>query len=341
MTTYDPFARGPFPVGVRTVLMDDAARKRSLPCEIWYPAVARYAGEDLDPATQDSYTVRDAPRRQTAVRDAAPQTGRAPLIVFSHHSGGSRRASTFVCAHLSSHGYIVAAPDHSEVVAPELARREGESAEQRAARMDAWIASRVPDLRFLLDRLLSDSTWNADAARIGAVGHSFGGWTVLAALEVDPRIGCVVAFAPAGNSKPKPDILPLKLTFEWRREVPAMYLAAENDVAIPPAAVQELFERTPGPKQMFTLGRADHIHFIDNVEQEHEFVRSMPFPGANEMLPIADLISGDQAHLFVRGLTLAHMDAHLKQDAAARRFLEEDPQAALQQRGVDAVQYRP
>jgi predicted dienelactone hydrolase len=77
-----------------------------------------------------------------------------PLIIFSHSSGGHRRSATFLCVHLASHGYVVAALDHSEVVATELARRDGESGAERAARIDAVIANRVPDVRFLLDHLL-------------------------------------------------------------------------------------------------------------------------------------------------------------------------------------------
>ena len=80
----------------------------------------------------------------------------------------------------------------------------------------------------------------------------------------------------------------------------------------------EIFERTPATKQMVILRRADHMHFMDNVEELHETVRTMPWPGdlawlPKEMRPIAELCSGEQAHLFVRGLTLCHMDAVLKQ----------------------------
>ena len=77
-----------------------------------------------------------------AVRDAAAQPGTYPLIVFSHSSGGRRRQSSFLCTHLCSHGYVVAALDHSEVVAAELARKAGETAEQESARVQGWVASR-------------------------------------------------------------------------------------------------------------------------------------------------------------------------------------------------------
>src|SRR6516165_4134843 len=103
---YDPFARGRFPVGVRTILARDSERDRKFPCEIWYPAIAQHAGEDLAPETQDKFTglPRNVERRQMAVRNATAESQTCPLILFSHPSGGGRRAATFLCTHLSSHG---------------------------------------------------------------------------------------------------------------------------------------------------------------------------------------------------------------------------------------------
>ena len=156
---YDPFVRGRFPVGVRTIEARDAVRDRLFPCEIWYPAAAHHAGRDLAPDTWDSFAVprSDALRSQTAVRDATAQPGTYPLIMLSHPSGTHRRTATFLCTHLSSHGYVVAALDHSEVVTAELASRDRETDEQKAERVEAVIASRVPDTRFLLDHLLTSA----------------------------------------------------------------------------------------------------------------------------------------------------------------------------------------
>lgn len=350
---YDPFVRGRFPVGVRTLQALDEARKRLFPCEVWYPAAAQHAGQDIAPATQDSFTAApssDTPRSQTAVRDAAAQPGTYPLIVFSHSSGGNRRQSTFLCTHLASHGYLVAALDHSEVVAAELARQRVESDKQKAARQKAWIANRVPDIRFLLDHLLSGAAWESEArldpTQIGIVGHSFGGWTALAATEVEQRIRAVVALAPGGSSQPKPGILPVKLTFNWERDVPTLFLVAENDVSLPLAGMYELYERTPATKQMVILRRADHLHFMDNVEELHEAVRTMPWPGElawmpKEMRPMTELCSGEQAHLFVRGLTVCHLDAMLKRQEEAQQFLVGDIEAELAERGVRVIAYQP
>jgi len=278
---------------------------------------------------------------------AAADARAFPLIVFSHHSGGHRRAATFLTAHLASQGYVVAALDHSEVFAPELARKEGETPEQKAARADAWIASRVPDVRFLLDYLLAQPIpdLRVDPDRIGIVGHSFGGWTALAAPDVEPRIRSVVALAPGGSSRRRPGILPVTLRFQWAREVPALYLVADLDTSLPLDGMYEIFERAPAPKQMVILRRADHLHFIDDVEKWHEAFRTMPLTGdlaklQQEMRPIGELCSGEQAHLFVRGLTTAHFDANLRRHEQARQFLDGDVETALAGRGVEAVEHR-
>lgn len=309
---YDPFARGRFLVSARTTEALDTARNRLFACEIWRPEGAG---------------------------------GKLPLILYSHYSGGHRRAATFLCEHLSSHGYVVAALDHSEVVAAELKGRDGETPEQLSARVEAWIANRVPDIRFLLEHVLSGAEVHADPDRIGIVGHSFGGWTALAAPEVESRIRAVVALAPAGSSQPKPGVIPAKLSFRWGRNTPTLFLVAENDVPLPLDGMYEIFERTPPAKQMVILRRADHYHFLDNVEEVHETVRATTFPKdlawmTEAMLPISELCSGAEAHLFVRGLTLCHLDATLKQQAEARRFLAGDIKAELAAHGVDVMVHK-
>ena len=88
-----------------------------------------------------------------------------------------------------------------------------------------------------------------------------------------------MALAPGGASNPRPGILPLKLSFEWKRDVPTLLLAAENDAALPLAGMHEMYERLPATKRMVILRRADHAHFMDNVEREHESFRTAPRAG--------------------------------------------------------------
>jgi dienelactone hydrolase len=274
-----PTAPGPFAVLTHTFEARDRARDRLFPCDIWCP---------------------DEP-------------GVWPLVLYSHHSRGNRRSATYLTTHLASHGYLVAALDHSEVVAPEI-----------AGNVESFLANRVPDARFLLDYMLAGaipSSARPDPDHIAIVGHSFGGWTALALPETDTRIQAVVALAPAGASNPKPGIIPATLSFNWPRPPATLYIVAEDDVLTPIAGMHELYSRTPGPKQMVVLARADHMHFMDNVAQAHEHLRGASLPPeaswiSREMRPIAELCTGEEAHRQIQSHTVAHLNAALSRSTA-------------------------
>jgi hypothetical protein len=59
------------------------------------------------------------------------------------------------------------------------------------------------------------------------------------------------------------------------------------------------------------------------------------------MKPATELCSGTQAHTFVRGLTVAHLDAVLRADPAAERFLAHNVETELAERAIDATVHRP
>jgi hypothetical protein len=216
----------------------------------------------------------------------------------------------------------------------------------------AVIASRVPDVRVLLSALTGPRPVagldgiGLDPELIAVAGHSFGGWTALAAPESEPRVRAVVALAPGGSSRPVPGVLPLTLAFGWERVVPMLILAGDRDVPVPLDGVQEIFGRAPEPKRMFVLRRADHQHFADHVEASHEALRAMTLPGEAAwmtavMLPISQLCPGEHGHTFARGLSLAHLDAVLRGNDAAERFLADGAESALAARDVEAAQYHP
>ncbi len=108
---------------------------------------------------------------------------------------------------------------------------------------------------------------------------------------------------------------------------------------MPLERVAEVFDRIPGSTRMFVLHRADHQHFVDDVAGAHEAMRSLSLPGdaawiPGAMRPMSDLCPGGQAHTFTRGLALAHLDATLRRNDAAARFLAGDVEAALAAQGV-------
>ncbi|MGH7820619.1 MAG: alpha/beta hydrolase family protein [Candidatus Binatia bacterium] len=350
--TYDPFRRGPFPVGVRTAA---AVRgDRALPTEIWYPATDAYAGQDVAEATRDAYELIPGfpPGWQEAVRDAVPRDGSYPLVAFSHGFGGHRRQTTFLCTHLASHGYVVGAVDHTgnsilDVVQAVMMLQMGGAPPDPASLLREFIVHRPADVSFMIDGLLDGSIGEVavmvDAARIGMSGHSFGGWTTLAVAARDRRIRAALPLAPAGGSSPLP-VDPLKeaLDFDWGRDVPTLFIVADRDTLLPLAGMHELYEKTQGPKRMVVLRNADHMHFCDQVEQIHEMFRMMPPPGEFERIaklvpPISELCPGEHAYQLVRALGLAHMDAALKGNESAAAFLAGDVAAFLAERGVSAT----
>jgi hypothetical protein len=100
----------------------------------------------------------------------------------------------------------------------------------------------VPDVRLLLSALTGPRPIGGlagiglDHELIAVTGHSFGGWTALAAPEREPRIRAVVALAPGGSSRPVPGVLPLTLAFRWERVVPLLILTGDRDVPVPQPA---------------------------------------------------------------------------------------------------------
>jgi predicted dienelactone hydrolase len=348
--SYDPFARGPHPVGVRTLELRDAARDdRPVPVEVWYPAAPAHAGEDVAEATRDRFDlIPGFPAVwQEAVRDATPEPGRHPAVLFSHGYGGHRRQSTFLCTHLASHGYVVAAPDHTgntilDVMRLVLELRNGGPPPDREGPLARFITERPRDASFALDALLAgDLAARVDPARVGMAGHSFGGWTTLTTTARDRRIRAALPLAPAGGTSPLPVTrLREALDLRWGREVPTLFIVADRDTLLPLPGMRELLAATPAArKRMVVLRNADHMHFCDRVEQVHEMFRLVPQdplfqPIQAAIPPIEALCPGAQTHEAIRGLGLAHFDAVLRDDARAAALLDGDLAAQLGARGI-------
>jgi predicted dienelactone hydrolase len=165
----DPAARGPWGVGVTTHTVTDAADpERSFKAEVWYPATPAVGAPFDEVFNLETTAVRDAP----ADLRGAP----FPVVVFSHGNGGIRNQSIYLTEHLASHGYVVVAPDH-------LYNTLLDYDDSRIAEV---MRHRPRDASLALDTLLNHTltlgdplAGVADGVRVGAAGHSFGGFTVL------------------------------------------------------------------------------------------------------------------------------------------------------------------
>lgn len=107
-----------------------------------------------------------------------------PLVVFSHGIGGSRQGYSYLGRHWSAHGI---ASLHVQHVGSDSALWRGNPfgvvARLHAAAQEAEAIARAADVRFALDRMLSEETGRLGAAvnrqRLIAAGHSYGANTTL------------------------------------------------------------------------------------------------------------------------------------------------------------------
>ncbi|NML22908.1 dienelactone hydrolase [Pseudoflavitalea sp. G-6-1-2] len=151
-----------FNIGERTLHYKDEKRNRPIVTEVWYPTT------DTLKASDKKY----APvLRNYTVRDGSLPAGKLPLIMVSHGTGGSRHSLEWLAQSLVQSGFIVAAVDHW-----------GNTTDNKipVEFMKPW--ERPQDISFALTQLLNEKDFRAviDSQKIGALGFSFGGYTVIA-----------------------------------------------------------------------------------------------------------------------------------------------------------------
>lgn len=141
----------------------DAPGFRPLQVAIWYPVNKAGIVETLG----ENPAFTGIPVQ----RDAEPEAGEHPLVLLSHGYGGNWRNLNWLAADLVAKGFIVAAPDHPGTTTKNM--------DPIAARQ-LWLRPR--DLTQVMDILIARPSLagKIDTSRIAAVGHSLGGWTVMA-----------------------------------------------------------------------------------------------------------------------------------------------------------------
>lgn len=238
---------GPYRVGTRSVHLVDKGRMdpyspsgqeaREVMVQMWYPAETT---RGLEPAHyRDGFysDYRDSSLALVRTRSfgnaaVATTQGSYPLLLFSGPI--ERFQNTFEMEDLASHGFIIAAVDHSYdshfVIFPDgrriLASKEfglldftsaAELAISRR-RMERRLAIRMADIEFVLNQIVrwdrADSAspfyQRIDLEHIAMLGHSFGGAVAAEICRMDPRVRAGVNMDGSifGNAKtagvPKP-----------------------------------------------------------------------------------------------------------------------------------------
>lgn len=156
-----PVSGWSYSVGSRLETLENISTQRDLKVRIFYPTTS-----SNEPQLMGSNLVFTG---YSAIPDAPIASGRFPLILLSHGSGGNNTNLAWLATALVERGAIVVAANHP-----------GSTTGDSRPETDLTLQTR--DLSFMLDRYLATGVWkNAiDVSKIGAIGHSKGGYSVLA-----------------------------------------------------------------------------------------------------------------------------------------------------------------
>lgn len=262
--------------------------------------------------------------RVRVVRPDAP--GPFPLVLFSHGNWSDITQYDALLEHWASHGYVTLAPFHPD--GGGMARGIFNALLKGNLGM---IVARVDEVHAILDHLdhldqvEPGLAARVDVARIAAAGHSFGAFTAqqlggARAIDLDSgahtegrdaRISAVIAISPPG---PMFEIINDQ---SWKNlDTPMLATTGTWDVNAqfwPEWTAHRLSYDTarPGKNWLLVVEGADH--YLGNLICRTE----------REAAPQNDALR------MVNALSVNFLDAYLKDDEAARAFLQTRPLGEL------------
>lgn len=210
-------------------------------------------------------------QRGFATKDASLKPGKHPVILFSHGFLGGGKQTIFLTEALAQAGYIVAAIDHADAGGG-LAQGKLVG-DPKFGNFKAWddqkYRDRRDDIIALLDDLLqrhqqrgSFLHQHIDAEKIGAMGHSLGGYTVAGLIGGwsdwhEQRIKAAALFSPY--------VLPYthKRTLD-QVKIPTMLHGATFDLGITPF-LPGAYRQLPAPKYFLVLKNRGHFAWTNLI----------------------------------------------------------------------------
>ena len=243
-----------------------------------------------------------------------------PVVVWSHGLGGSRNGAEYLGRHLASHGYATFHIQHPGSDA--VALRRGRAALLEAIQDPQVSLQRFLDVPFAVAQIgemtrAGKHAGRFDLDRMGMSGHSYGAITTL--IAAGQAMGpqqlqlAVPAFKGAFAMSPAPPRnAPAQQAFS-QMLMPLFHLTGTDD-ASPIDDLEPIDRRVP-------------FDTIDSVDQYLLILDQgvhMTFSGRREPAYPAR----DRHHTLIRMAAVAFWDALLKDDAAARAWLENGGMAA-------------
>jgi predicted dienelactone hydrolase len=268
--------------------------------------------------------------------------GAAPVLFFSHGFGGCATSSRFLKNALAVHGYWVFAPTHHDARCG--ARSDAPPVTPFSAPdewTDATYADRADDIRAVQQALeiSPDFARRVDFTRVGYVGHSLGGYTVIGLAGGWHKWTAPAARGVRAVLAMSPYIEPYVTHGTMAGiTVPIMFQGGTADAGITPHVTRRggAYEAAPRPKYLVVFTGASHAAWGDWRKESHEqivayslafldrYVRDLPArPLLTTPLPGVASLKFDSE--LGRVTSRAEPDAASQAAKAARTLLEALP----------------
>jgi len=341
---------GPYPVGLKVVNQYDHSRTfpssskgsensstrdagRPLQTLIWYPAqqkvgdtmtvgdyVAlaatqfRFEAPDLQNRWATSLLSASSNVRLWAIRDATPETGRFPVVIYSPGQSSVAWDNADLCEYLASHGYVV-------VASPSMGAMTFDSDDNLPD-----VNAQAGDIAFLIDyaKKLPDT----DMSKLAVAGWSWGGLANLFAAARDPRIDALVALdgsmryytgliKAAGDVHPEQMHIPLLFFTEGEITLEELHFYSQNPYF---AGSNVLNAWTHGDLLTVRMLGMPHPGFSSMVQRRW----SQQKFAENQKVDY-DRDDVNTSYAWVARYTLYFLDAYLKHDTVAAAYLKKTP----------------
>ena len=179
-------AAPPWNVGYRQIEVQDPLTGQPFPVALWYPTSAApvplFLTDSLSPCRLPGLICRWIAYEMPVAQNAPVAAGAFGVVVVSHGAGGMALLHRDLAMALAAQGYVVAAPTHP--------RGKGND----ISGIGVWVG-RPKQVSRIIDTVLEDGELRSHIARerVGAVGHSNGGYTALAVAGARPSPSAVAA----------------------------------------------------------------------------------------------------------------------------------------------------
>lgn len=241
-----------------------------------------------------------------AKRDAPPAKGKFPIVVYAPGSSASASDNADLCEYLASQGYLVIS-SASVGLNTRSMNLDLENAETQARDMSFLVgyASTLPQ---------------ADGTRIAAMGYSFGGLANVLAAAKDDRVSALVSLD--GSVRYFPAIVQqAAYAVPERLALPMLYIGEKPYTA----ELMHRLKQVPTHSLMNEMKFSDlynvTMYTMDHAAFQSEFLRLAPEQRFGDYSRGETLL----AHRWMGRYVLAFLDAYLRRDAAALKFLNNKP----------------